>query len=214
MAAKGAQDTADKKDADPKSAERAERVKQVDLSGDKRERVQGAFRDKGDVKRRTDVDIDISIGRRLPRDWHFVPVPIAVIEIVPEYRDYVFVYVEDEYVICDPDTYEVVAVIPAGGGRTYAGGGGSGDRDCSTAIRLSEDQRELILQSVSVGHEVDVSDLEVGWSVPQDIALEKFPNSVLSEAGELTACRYFIADDQLAIVDPEDDKVVLLIDKS
>ncbi len=65
-----------------------------------------------------------------------------------------------------------------------------------------------------LGHEVDVSDLEVGWSVPQDIDLEKFPKAVLSEADELTACRYFIADDQLAIVDPEDDKVVLLIDKS
>jgi hypothetical protein len=215
-AAKGAQDTADKKEADPKQAERAERVKQVDLSGDKRERVQSAFRDKGDVKRRTDVDIDIGIGRRLPRHWHFVPVPIAVVEIVPEYRDYVFVYVEDQYVICDPYTYEVVAVIPAGGGRTYAGGGGggSGDRDCSTGIRLSEDQRELILQSVRLGREVDVTDLEIGWSVPQDIELEKFPNAVLSEAGELAACRYFIADDQLAIVDPEDDKVVLLIDKS
>ena len=48
---------------------------------------------------------------------------------------------------------------------------------------------------------------EVGWSVPQDIELEKFPKAVLSEAGELAACRYFIADDQLAIVDPEDDKV-------
>jgi len=212
-AAKSAEDNADHKDADPRRAEKAERVKQVDLSGDKRERVQGAFRNKGDVKRRTDVDIDISIGRRLPRDWHFVPVPITVIEIVPEYRDYVFVYVEDEYVICDPYTYEVVAVIPAGGGRTYAGGG-SGDRECSTSIRLSEDQRELILQSVRLGREVEVSDLEVGWSVPQDIELEKFPNAVLSEAGELAACRYFIADDQLAIVDPDDDKVVLLIDKS
>ena len=65
-----------------------------------------------------------------------------------------------------------------------------------------------------LGREVDVSDLQVGWSVPQEIKLEKFPNEVLSEAGELSACRYFIADDQLAIVDPEDDKVVLLIDKS
>ncbi len=212
-ASKRAQDAADKKVVDPQRAEKAERAKQVDLSGDKRQRLQGAFRDKGDVKRRTNVDIDISIGRRLPRDWHFVPVPITVIEIVPEYRDYVFVYVEDEYVICDPYTYEVVAVIPAGGGRTYAGGG-SADRECSTRIRLSEDQRELILQSVRLGREVDVSDLEVGWSVPQDIELEKFPNAVLSEASELAACRYFIADDQLAIVDPDDDKVVLLIDKS
>jgi hypothetical protein len=202
-----------KKEADPARAEKAERVKQVDLSGDKRDRVQHAFRDKSDVKRRTDVDIDISVGRRMPRDWHFFPVPIAVIELVPEYRDYVFIYVEDEYVICDPDTYEVVAVIPAGGSGGYASSG-SGDSHYSTRIELDDDQRELILKSVRLGREVDVSNLEVGWSVPADIELERFPKAVLSEADELSACRYFIADDQLAIVDPDEDKVVLLIDKS
>jgi hypothetical protein len=98
-----------------------ERAKHADLAGDKRDRVRNAFHDKGDAKRRTNVDIDISVGRRLPREWHFYPVPIAVIDIVPEYRDYVFVYVDDEYVICDPDTYEVVAVVPVG--EEYAGGG-------------------------------------------------------------------------------------------
>ena len=209
---KDAEDAAAKKDADPARAEKSERVKQVDLTGDKRDRVQHAFRDKGDVKRRTDVDIDISVGRRLPRDWHFVPVPIAVIELVPEYRDYVFVYVEDEYVICDPDTYEVVAVFPAGGSGGYASSG-SGDSHCSARIELDDDQRELILKSVRLGHEIDVSNLEVGWSVPADIELERFPKAVLSEADELSACRYFIADDHLAIVDPDEDKVVFLIDK-
>lgn len=207
---KDAQDAAAKKDADPARAERAERVKHVDLSGGKRDRVQSAFRDKPDIKRRTDVDIDISVGRRMPRDWHFAPVPITVIELVPEYRDYVFVYVEDEYVICDPDTYEVVAVVPAGGGGSYAR---AGDASCSTRIRLDEDQRELILKSVRIGREVDVADLEVGWSVPGDIELREFPSEVLSEADELSGCRYFIADDELAVVDPEEDKVVLLIDK-
>ena len=210
---KDAEDAAAKKDADPARAEKSERVKQVDLTGDKRDRVQHAFRDKGDVKRRTDVDIDISVGRRLPRDWHFVPVPIAVIELVPEYRDYVFVYVEDEYVICDPDTYEVVAVFPAGGSGGYASSG-SGDSHCSARIKLDDDQRELILKSVRLGREIDVSNLEVGWSVPADIELERFPKAVLSEADELSACRYFIADDHLAIVDPDEDKVVFLIDKS
>ena len=209
---KDAEDAAAKKDADPARAEKSERVRQVDLSGDKRDRVQHAFRDKGDVKRRTDVNIDISVGRRLPRDWHFVPVPIAVIELVPEYRDYVFVYVEDEYVICDPDTYEVVAVFPAGDSGGYASSG-SGDSHCSARIELDDDQRELILKSVRLGHEIDVSNLEVGWSVPADIELERFPKAVLSEADELSACRYFIADDHLAIVDPDEDKVVLLIDK-
>ena len=200
------------KDADTARAEKPDRAKQVDLSGDKRDRVQSAFRDKGDVKHRTKVDIDISVGRRLPRDWGFAPVPIAVIEVVPEYRDYVFVWVEDEYVICDPVTYEVVAVIPAGG-RHHASASSAGG-ECSARLTLSEDQEEFILKSVRLGHEVDVADLEVGWSVPSDIELETFPAAVLSEADELSACRYFIADDQLAIVDPDEDKVVLLIDKS
>jgi hypothetical protein len=210
---KDAEGAAEKKDADPVRAEKSERVKHVDLTADKRDRVQHAFRDKGDVKRRTDVDVDISIGRRMPRDWHFAPVPIAVIEVVPEYRDYVFVYVEDEYVICDPDTYEVVAVYPASASAGYASAGSS-DNHCSTRIKLDDDQRELILKSVRLGHEVDVSNLEIGWSVPANIELERFPTAVLSEADELSACRYFIADDQLAIVDPDEDKVVLLIDKS
>ena len=133
---------------------------------------------------------------------------------MPEYRDYVYVWVEDEYLICDPVTYEVVAVIPAGGGSRAAAASRSGGPDkCSTRIELSASERALILDSVR-GREVDVADLEVGWSVPGEIQLERFPESVLAEASELSACRYFLADDQLAIVDPDEDKVVLLIDKS
>src|SRR5262249_28451779 len=82
--------------------------KQVNLSGDKRSKVQTAFRDAVNVKHRTDVNIEISVGRRLPHDWDYVAVPDAVIAIVPQYRGYRFAYVGDEYVIVDPDTYEVV----------------------------------------------------------------------------------------------------------
>jgi hypothetical protein len=187
-----------------------ERAKHADLSGDKRERVQKALRTDRDVKRRTDVGIDISVGRRLPRDWDFTPVPTVVIEVVPEYRGYVFAYVDDEYVICDPDTYEVVALIPYDEGAEYAG---SGPRECPAHLTLDRHERDLILRSARLGREVNVSDLEIGWSVPADITLETFPEPVLDAAGELSACRYFIADDQLAIVDPEREKVVLLIDK-
>ncbi len=210
-------DTADKEKprADTAGSAKPERAKQIELSGEKRDRVQTALRDKPDVKHRTDVHIDISIGRRLPRDWDFAPLPVAVIEVVPEYRDYVYVWVEEEYLICDPVTYEVVAVIPAreqGYAAASRSGGPSGK--CSTRIELSANERELILDLVRSGREVDVSDLEIGWSVPSEIALERFPEPVLAEAAELSACRYFVADDQLAIVDPDEDKVVLLIDKS
>lgn len=200
--------SAKRADSKPRSTEAA---KSVSLNEDKKGRLREAFHGVKDVKPRRDVNIDISIGRRLPRDWDFLPVPIAVIDIVPEYRDYVFVYVDDEYVICDPVTYEVVTVIPADGGR-YAGGS-SGSGRCPAHLSLSRDERELILDSVRSEHEIDVGNLEIGWSVPADIELQRFPAPVLSEADELGACRFFVARDQLAIVDPEEEKVVLVIDK-
>ena len=189
-------------------------VRQVNLTGEKRTRVQTAFHGAGDVKRRTGVNISISVGARLPRDWDYVPVPVAVIEVVPEYRGYLFVYVEDEYVICDPDTYEVVAVIPAE--RSYAAGSGSdrsGGSKCSSQLTLNADDRELILQSVRAGNDVSIPDLSVGNKVPRDVQLLTFPDSVLREASELGSCKYFDAGDQIAIVDPDQEKIVLIIDK-
>ena len=187
-------------------------AKRVDLTGDKRTRVQAALRSKGDIKRRTGVSISIAVGTRLPRDWEFVPVPEDLVVIVPEYRGYYFAYVDDTYVICDPETYEVVAVIPAD--RSYAGGGSGVGSECSSQLSLNADDRELILQSVSRGREVDVADLSVGGKVPRDIELLSFPDRVVSEASELGSCRYFDAGDQIAIVDPDEDKIVLIIDKS
>ena len=126
-----------------KSGEPRSSGKNIALSGEKRDRVQTGLRDlrdKGSLKHRTNIDIDIAVGGRLPHDLDFVPVPVAIVDIVPEYRGYVVAYVEDEYVICDPDTYEVVAILPASGG-SYASGGGSGnaaDR-CPTSLTLSEE---------------------------------------------------------------------------
>lgn len=190
-----------------------EAVRKADLSGEKRERVGSAFRESRDVKHRTDVNINIAVGTRLPRDWDFVPVPVTVVEVVPEYRGYVFAYVEDEYVVCDPVTYEVVAVLPAsGGGVRTAGGGGSAER-CSTSLTLSEDERAEIVRSIQITDEVDVSDVTVGWAVPGNIELRTFPEPIVSRTGKLAACRYFLSDDQIAIVDPAEETVVLLIDQ-
>jgi hypothetical protein len=191
-------------------ATRVEDAKRVELSADKRNRVVAALRDKSDFNHRTNVRFDLRVGGRLPRDWVFLPVPIAVVEIVPEYRDYLFAYVDDDYVICDPDTYEIVAIIPASGGPEYAIGD---SHDCTDRIYLDEDDRDLILRSIRRDDRVDVRDLTVGWSVPRDIELLRFPDRVLARIGELGSCRYFVAEDQIAIVSPDQEKVVLLIDR-
>jgi len=192
--------------------EASDAARKADLSGEKRARVSSAFRESRDVKRKTDVNIDIAVGTRLPGDWEFVPVPSAVVAVVPEYRGYVFAYVGDEYVICDPVTYEVVAILPAADGPQYAGGGGGAAERCSETLALSEDERDVIVRSIQMTDEVDVSDITVGWSVPGDIELRTFPEPVISRTGRLASCRYFVAEDQIAIVDPAEETVVLLID--
>jgi hypothetical protein len=197
------------------TGEPKETAKRVDLSADKRDRIKTAFHEKGDVKHRTNVNIDIRVGTRLPRDFDFVPVPIAVIDIVPEYRGYYVVYVDDDYVICDPDTYEIVAVIPVSGGPSYASDY-AGER-CPDRLSLSADEKDLVAEAISReerGRTVEVRYLSVGWSVPGEVELQRFPDPVISRVGELSSCRYFLAEDQIAVVSPDDEKVVLLIDRS
>jgi len=176
--------------------------------------VQSAFKSHGDIKHETNVDVNISVGSRAPRDWAFAPVPVAVIEVVPEYRGYVFAYAGDDYVICDPDTYEVVAVLPASGsGSTHASGSSGGSAKCSTSLTLNDEDREAVIRSVEIRNEVDIKGVSVGFSVPGDVELRSFPSTVVERRSELSGCRYFITNDQIAIVDPDQDKVVLLLDQ-
>ena len=70
------------------------------------------------------------------------------------------------------------------------------------------------LRHESRDHVVDVPHLTVGWSVPRDIELQRFPEPVVSRVNELSSCRYFLAQDTIAVVSPEEEKVVALIDRS
>lgn len=59
-----------------------------------------------------DIDIDLRVGIEVPRTVELHPLPPRFIEIVPEYREYVyFVLVDGRVVIVKPDTYEVVYII-------------------------------------------------------------------------------------------------------
>jgi hypothetical protein len=50
--------------------------------------------------------------------------------------------------------------------------------------------------------------------VPRDIELQSFPEPVLSHISELGSCRYFVAEDKIAVVSPDQEKVVAVIDRS
>lgn len=205
----------DSKQSTTSDTAKAEKAKSADLSGDKKDRVKTSFKSEK-VKEITNVNIDISVGRRLPRDWEYHSVPSAVIEIVPEYRGYRYAYVEDRYVIVDPDTYEVVYVLDeSGGGSANVGRstGESGTTRCSTDLTFTQEDRTFIYEKVHTqSASIKIGDLEIGASLPQDAKVETFPTEVTTRVTKLDSCRYVVVDDKVAVVDANDDKIVAIIE--
>jgi len=205
----------DNKQSTASDSAKADKAKSVDLSGDKKDRVKTSFKSEN-VKKITNVNVDISVGRRLPRDWEYHSVPSAVIEIVPEYRGYRYAYVEDRYVIVDPDTYEVVYVLDdTGGGSSSVGRstGESGSTHCSTDLTFSQEDRTFIYEKVhKQSASVKIGDLEIGASLPRDARVESFPSEVTTRVTKLDSCRYVVVDDKVAVIDPNDDKIVAIIE--
>jgi len=61
----------------------------------------------------TNVNFSISVGARVPRDVSFHPLPTEIVTIYPDWRGYEFILVNDQIVVIDPRTFEIVAVLDA-----------------------------------------------------------------------------------------------------
>ena len=89
------------------------RVSITKVSEDKKVRVKSVFA-RHHVERVRDLGVAVNVGVRLPRSKvrRVYPVPEEIVRIVPEYRGYDYIMLEDGRVlIIDPDTYEIVDII-------------------------------------------------------------------------------------------------------
>jgi Protein of unknown function (DUF1236) len=82
------------------------------LSGEQRTRISTVIRGQH-VQPVTNVNFAISVGTRVPRDVSFHPLPAEVVTYYPEWRGYEFILVNEQIVVVDPRTFEIVAVIDA-----------------------------------------------------------------------------------------------------
>lgn len=87
-------------------------AKSVQLSSEQRTKIHATFA-KGRAERITNANFTIRVGARVPRTVRFYPLPVEIVDIVPEYQGYDYVLVGDEILIIDPETLEIVAVLPA-----------------------------------------------------------------------------------------------------
>jgi hypothetical protein len=59
----------------------------------------------------TNVNFSISVGTRIPREVRYHPLPTEVVTIYPEWRGYNYILVNDQIVVIDPQTLEIVAIL-------------------------------------------------------------------------------------------------------
>ena len=196
------------KDADrQRQGARPDRDGRTQLSEQQRTNVRERFsRSGGERNRVTNVNFDIRVGASVPRSVTLHTLPADIVEVVPAYRGYRYVYVRDEIVIVDPASYAVVAVITSGGSRAAA----RPDR----RLTLAEPDRVFVREHIDRGASIrlGIGGVTVGMTIPQGVELLPMPNVVIDRYPDLRDYRYFVYEDDIAIVDPATDEVVLIVE--
>ena len=83
----------------------------VNRSTEQKTKVRTVIREKVRAEPLTNVNFSISVGTRVPREVRYYPLPAEIVEIHPAWRGYYFILVNDQIVIIEPSSFEIVAVI-------------------------------------------------------------------------------------------------------
>lgn len=182
----------------------------VQLSEQQETKVRERFREARSIDRArvSNVNFNISIGTHVPNHVHLVTLPTTVVEVVPEYRGYLYFAVADEIVIVHPRTHVIVTTIRLDHASTRSAGKTNVER-----LTLTSAQRQLILRTVEMRSDVrlGIGDVSIGMSVPRNVTLRQFPRTIIDDIPELRSYRYFVFEKDVAVVDPKDQEVVLVI---
>ena len=163
-----------------------------------------------DVNRATNVNFSVRAGARIPHSVRLAVLPAAVISLVPQYRDYRYVVVDDQICIVDPQSYEVVDVITAPGQTARMDNRGTHQG----ALMLTAEEKRIVLDNINLNARstLALGGLAEGAPVPRDVRLQLFPERVVQEVPKLRDYKYFTAENRVAICDPQGTRVQLVID--
>jgi Protein of unknown function (DUF1236) len=87
--------------AEPK--DKAGSVNRVQLTEEKRTTLGQTLGRESNLNRANNINVSVNIGTRLSNSVHLVALPASIIAIVPEYRTYRYVVVNDQICIVEPD---------------------------------------------------------------------------------------------------------------
>jgi hypothetical protein len=156
---------------------------------------------------KTRINVSINIGAAIPRSVRLRPLPVTIFEVVPEYRGFSYIVLEDEtIVIVNPRTYVIVDYLPAGTQRA--------ERPSRPHLTLSREQMRFVFSTVPKDRTAEVrARLALGAEVSRDVELLVFPSEVTARIPELDHYRYVVSHGDVIIVDPRDNEVALVINE-
>jgi hypothetical protein len=95
-------------------AQAGTRSHSVSLTSQQRTRISKVVLQRGFISRLrvTNVNFFIRVGVFVPRSFHLFIIPEDVVFIAPQFRGFRCFVFEDELVIVDPFTFEIIAIIP------------------------------------------------------------------------------------------------------
>jgi hypothetical protein len=193
-----------------KSSERSGSSERVQLSEQQRTNVHETLLKESNLNRASNVNVSISVGTRIPRSVRLAPLPASIISVVPTYRSYQYVVVNDQICIVDPNSFEIVEIIAAPGRTARSDGpGGRG------GLMLTEEEKAIVLRSVDMdrGSTLGLGTLTEGSSVPRGASVHTFSDRVVEQVPKLKGHKFFTAENRVAIVDTQGDKVQIVLEE-
>jgi Protein of unknown function (DUF1236) len=115
MKAEGREDRKGNMNAETKGAEgRSQTIGQAGagakLSTEQRTKISTVIKEQN-IRPVTNVNFAISVGTRVPREVSFHPLPAEIVTIYPDWRGYEMFLVNDQIIVVNPRTLEIVAVL-------------------------------------------------------------------------------------------------------
>jgi hypothetical protein len=158
--------------------------------------------------RNQNINIQVSIGERLPPRVRARPLPPDIVRIEPRYRGYEYTVVEDQVYIVEPRSKKVVDIIrePSSSVQTQT-------TYRSDRVVLSTEQREAFKQSARRLSSAPVAGTPSGSSADAScLTLQSVPEEIARNNPELGQYKMLAIGDQVVLVDPRQQKVVEVIE--
>ena len=162
----------------------------------------------------TNINVRVNIGERLPPRVQARRLPADIVRIAPQYRDYEYTVIDNRIVIIDPRRREVIDILDEGPGYGRAAGY-SRERIVFTGEQRTR-WRELARSgSTTVGSTSPSGGAATstgGALAANCLSLQPVPEEMVRDRPELSSYRYLAIGNEIILVDPQQQKVVQVID--